>query len=286
MKWNFIFCFLLLSLSSWAYSEGMVWEVSDGKSSVYLGGTVHVLRESDYPLPSSFEQAYQAADTLVFETDIDAIETPPVQQRMLELMSYQNGKSLREVLQAETYKALQNQCAAMGIAVEKFHTFKPSMVIVTLLYFELRRLGIGEQGVDKSFHQRAKSDGKRLASLETIEEQLKFVANMGEGEEDQFVLHSLRDLNRTESMMKTLLQAWREVDVPTLQQLLNDDFKRDFPKLYQSLLVDRNNHWLPQIKAMYQQQGTEYVLVGAAHLLGDEGLISQLRRLGYRVERL
>lgn len=276
----------LLLIPAWVCADGMVWKVSDGKSHLFLAGTVHVLRKSDYPLPSAFEQAYQAADTLVFETDIDAIDTAAVQQRMIELMTYPNGRNLSDVLSPATYKALQQQCVAMGIPIENFQTFKPAMVVVTLLYVELRRLGIAEQGVDKIFHQRAKQDGKMLVSLEKIEQHLSFVANMGEGEEDQFILHSLRDLNRTGSMMDELLQAWKTVDIVTLQKLLNADFKDDFPKLYQSLLVDRNKHWLPQIKAMYQREGTEYVLVGAAHLLGEEGLLKQLQRLGYRVEKL
>lgn len=285
MKRTFFLCCLLF-VPILASADGMVWKVSDGKTSVYLGGTVHVLRKSDYPLPDAFEQAYKAADTLVFETDIDAIDSPVVQQRMMQMMSYENGRSLRDVLSADTYSALQQQCNAMAMPVENFHAFKPALVVVTLLYVELRRLGVGEQGVDKNFHQRARQDGKRLASLEDIDDHLGFVANMGAGEEDQFVLYSLRDMDRLPGMMEDLLRAWREVDIVALQKLLNDDFKQDFPKLYQSLLVNRNKHWLPQIEAMYQQQGTEYVLVGAAHLLGKEGLLAQLQQLGYSLEKL
>lgn len=277
---------LVLIFPSVALSDTMVWRVSDGKTAVYIGGTVHVLRKSDYPLPKAFEHAYQQADTVVFETDLDAIDTLPVQQLMLQRMTYPDGRKLRDVLRPETYQALQQHCAEIGLPIENFQAYKPAMIVVTLLFAELRRLGIGEHGVDKNFHIRAKQDGKALGSLEEIDQHLDFVANMGMGEEDQFIRYSLRDLDRIGDMMDSLLSAWRTGDLDTLQTLLNKDFKRDFPKLHQSLLVERNNHWIPQIKAMYQQQGTEYVLVGAAHLLGEEGLIRQLQRAGYQLDRL
>lgn len=267
-------------------ADSSVWRVSDGNSYIYLAGTIHLLRAQDYPLPSAYEAAYQAADRLVFETDIAAMSDLGLQQRMLEQLTYQDGRTLRTVLNNDTYLALEAYTQSIGMPLGMMQTFKPGLLTSTLSMIELQRLGFTPQGVDAYFHAKATVDAKPRGELESIDDQFAVLAAMGEGYESDFVMHSLADFEQLEDMIEPIILAWRSGDVDLLESRFLAPLLENTPALYQSLLVERNEAWLPQIEAMFTQDGTEYVLVGAAHLVGDHGLLTMLAARGYHIHQL
>jgi len=135
-------------------------------------------------------------------------------------------------------------------------------------------------------YRKARRDGKAVAELESVEEQLDHLAAMGKGRESAFVRYSLDDLERTDELMDELIAAWRRGDTQALGELFVTDMKRAFPDLYANLLVKRTRQWLPRVEEMFHEPGTELVLVGAAHLVGEEGLLALLERRGYRIRPL
>src|SRR5690606_13597979 len=147
-------------------------------------------------------------------------------------------------------------------------------------------LGFTPQGVDAYFFNRALGEGKPRGQLESIDDQIAMLASMGEGYESEFVLYSIRDFKELPAAMDRMLKAWREGDALALHAEFVAPMLEQAPDLYQSLLVQRNNNWVPQIEAMFEQDGTEFVLVGAAHLAGDAGVVQQLEARGYTVEQL
>ena len=161
----------------------------------------------------------------------------------------------------------------------------PGLLVSTLSVLEMQKLGFTPQGVDAFYNTRALNDSKELGQLESIDEQIGFLANMGEGNESEFVLVSLKDLEKTE-MLEEMITAWRSGDDKMLSKLFVEDMKEMSPALYENLLVKRNNNWLPIIEGMFEQEGTEFVLVGAAHLGGEDGLVELLAGKGYEVSRL
>jgi len=140
--------------------------------------------------------------------------------------------------------------------------------------------------VDNYFNIRAVGDAKTLGQLESIEQQIGFLAAMGEGNESEFILLSLRDLEETEAVMEEMIRAWREGDNDKLAEMFIADMKAEAPELYDSLLLQRNLNWIPQIESMLRDAETEFVLVGAAHLVGDQGLLDLLSRKGFQVKQL
>jgi uncharacterized protein YbaP (TraB family) len=104
---------------------------------------------------------------------------------------------------------------------------------------------------------------------------------MGEGREDDFIHYSLKDLNDLPNVLQALKNAWRNGDNAQMQKLALKPLKDGFPKIYTSLVVDRNNNWLPIIETMLKTKDVELVLVGSLHLVGDDGILSQLKRRGY-----
>ena len=273
-------------LSGVSLAETSVWRVSDGNNTVYLGGTVHLLRPSDYPLPEEYERAYQASSELYFETDISAMGDLSVQAQMLQQLTYSDGRNLKTVLSEDAFTALEDYTATIGMSLMMLEQFKPGLIISTLQVFEFQRIGFTPQGVDAFFNTRALGDAKDIGALETIEEQIGFLAAMGEGSESEFILLSLEDLENTNELMEEMITAWRNGDERALQKLFVDDMQQRAPELFDSLLRQRNLRWMPQIEALFEDPDTEFVLVGAAHLIGVEGLVQLLQSKGYEVSQL
>lgn len=268
------------------HADTSVWVAKNAGQTIYLGGTVHLLRQTDFPLPAAFQQAYQQADAIIFETDIGKMNDPALHQMMLGRMMYTDGRTLDRVLSPEAYAMLKAYCEKIGISVTMLHPFKPSMAILTLFSLELQRMGVAQNGVDLHFYQKAVTDGKAVRGLESIETQLAFLAAMGEGNEDNFVIHAIQDFKRTRELIEQIIAAWREGNVTTFEQLFLADMKRDYPVLYRKLLVERNQNWLPVIEAYFKTPEIEFVLVGAAHLVGEQGILKQLARRGYTIRQL
>ena len=273
-------------LSGVSVAETSVWRVSDGNNSVYLGGTVHLLRPSDYPLPEEYEQAYQGSSELYFETNISSMSDLSVQAQMLQQLTYSDGRTLKTVLSEDAYTTLEDYTATIGMPLMMLEQFKPGMIISTLQVLEFQRIGFTPQGVDAFFNTRALGDAKDIGALETIEEQIGFLAAMGEGNESEFILLSLEDLENTNASMEEMITAWRNGDESALQKLFVDDMQQRAPGLFDSLISQRNLRWMPQIEAMFEDPDTEFVLVGAAHLIGGEGLVQLLQSKGYEVSQL
>ncbi len=269
-----------------ALADSSVWSVTSGNNTVYLGGTMHLLRPSDYPLPEEYEQAYQASSEIYFETDISAMNDLSVQAQMLQQLTYSDGRTLESVLNEEACSALSEHVASIGMPMEMLQTFKPGLLVSTLQIFEFQRLGFTPQGVDTYFNTRAISDAKTLGQLETVQEQIGFLAAMGEGNESEFILLSLSDLDETEEVMEAMIQAWRSGDNAKLSEMFVIDMKAEAPELYDALLVQRNLNWLPLIDQMLTDEDTEFVLVGAAHLVGEDGLLNLLSARGYQIKQL
>ncbi len=286
MKRLILLVLIFLTASQTAFAETSIWKVQSDKSVLYLGGTVHLLRQSDYPLPVEYDKAYEKAALLVFEADIADLYKPETQQLLVGKGLYRDGTSLETVLSPEAYGALKKYCEGVGIPVLFLNKFKPSMVMLTLLGLELQKMGIGKSGVEEYYFRKANADKKPVKGLENIDEHIELVTSMGEGNESNFILHSIKDLKETERIINALIDGWREGDEKKLYELFIKEMKDEFPNLYKTLLVDRNRKWLPQIEDYLQTPETELVLVGAAHLIGPDGVITGLKNKGYKLEKL
>jgi uncharacterized protein YbaP (TraB family) len=190
------------------------------------------------------------------------------------------------VLSPEAYGQLKKYCESNDIPLAALVRLKPAMVMVTLAVMELQKLGASLEGVDFHYYTKGKKDGKRIAGFETAEEQIDMLISMGEGNEDAMVLNSLRDMKQTREMFEELILHWKKGDIEKLDQVMVSAIKKDYPKLYKTLIVERNNRWTPKIKAMLKTDEREFVLVGVAHLGGEDGVLDQLKRAGCQVTRL
>jgi len=275
----------LLALTFSASAKSPLWKVSKGDDHLFIGGTIHMLSKSDFPLPAEFEKIYKQSEQLVFETDMKKLQEPEMQMKMFQKLSYQDGTLLKDHLKPETYKALEDYTAKAGISMLMIYKFKPGMAATILSVIELQKLGVDSEGVDAFYSNKATEDKKVLGKLETVETQINFLASLGEKNPDEFIMYTLRDMKKLPEMFGDMKNAWKTGDTQKLTDIGITPMKSEFPDIYQNLILKRNNAWIPQIEMMMKTKEIEMILVGALHLAGDDSVLAQLKKLGYTIEQ-
>jgi uncharacterized protein len=283
---NFSLLVLCFNFGSSIQAKSSVWKATKGDSTVYIGGTVHILRAQDYPLPAEFDQAYKAADTLVFETDMQKMQDPKLAVSMVKALSYTDEKTLQSSISDETYQQLVTYTQSIGFPIDYLRKAKPGMVMSTLVVMEMQRSGFTSPGVDLHYTKMATTDKKERLHFETVEEQIAFLARLGEGHEEDFYQKLLLDLGNMQEQIKAILQYWRAGDAAALDKEMNQLMKTAYPQMYQDLLVNRNKNWLPKLESFFATPEVEFILVGAAHLVGEDSVITMLKNKGYEISQL
>ena len=274
---------LIFSLSIQATS---VWKVTNNQHSLYIGGTIHVLTPKDYPLAKEYDLAYDASDKVIFETDMEVISSPEFAQKMMSKMMYSDGTTINKVLQQDTYQALAIHLSSRQIPMQAFASHKPNLLAISLTLIELQAMGYTSEGVDMFFANKAKIQGKEQGWLESPDEQLAFIATMGDDDPNAMIEYTLKDIKKMPEMFAKLHSTWLAGDMQGMENVGITPFKADYPSIYQDLLVTRNNNWLPKIINMLNDQPTEFILVGALHLSGPDSVLAKLKAQGYKIEKL
>jgi uncharacterized protein YbaP (TraB family) len=274
---------LILSFTS--HAETSIWQVSTGQNTVYLGGTFHMLKPDDYPLPQGFLDVYEKVEWLVFETDITQLDTEKFQQKFIKAMTLSNGQILADQLSPQAYAGLIRYAAKNNMDTGRLQHFRPQMIGLIISLKELKKFGLTAEGVDNFMGTKALSDEKKITELESIDEQINYIASMGKGNESALILQTLDDIKDFSNDLTIMKDAWRSGNRQSLFEKGIQPMMENYPKIYQSLLVDRNNNWLPKIERLIEQPKEKFILVGALHLIGKDGLLQQLKKRGYQVQR-
>lgn len=283
--------FLLLLCGSTLQAQGAagkscLFRVTAPGSTVYLLGAIHFMRDSSYPLKDTIEWAFTASSNVVFEVDMATMDSPDTQAMMLSQSVFTDGNTLEKSLSPATYRNLAEKTEQFGLNVKMLDSFKPWSVAMTLMGLKLNQLGFDPaKGIDRYFYAKAQTVGKRTLGLETLNYQIGIFSGLSLREQDWLVEQTLNDFDTMESEMGEMLRSWTNGDVGNLERMLLKSFV-DYPSLYQKFLVRRNRNWLSQIEIFLGQRKTWFVVVGAGHLLGQDGLVNLLRAQGYTVEQL
>lgn len=274
-------------LFSHLFAQSSVWKVSDDSNhTIYIAGTIHVLRSGDFPLPEEFDEAYRQSDYVVFETDLALTRSQTLQRILAQKMMLPAGQNLSAMLSPKTYVKLKDYVEKQGYKIEMFDRLQPWAVMLTLTQLKLAQIGIDQNGVDSYYSEHALRDRLPQRYLESIEEQTAIITTIGEGEEDAVILQTLSDMQEFPSMMNWMVKEWREGKTQRLERELVDEMKNGSPKMYRIVLKQRNEAWMPKLVSMLHEEKRGFVLVGAMHLLGRDGLLEQFRIQGYSVEYL
>jgi uncharacterized protein len=266
--------------------KDFLWSVKSDKGTVYLLGSLHLLKADSYPLDKNIEAAYKACQRVVFEADIDGANDPGFQARMLGLGLYPEGQTLAQNISKETYALLEKRLTEVGLTIDQVSRFKPWMCALTVAALKLKRLGFDpEYGIDKYFFTRAKKDGKERLFLETLDYQIALFADLGSVEAEALLRQTLKDLEVVETMFADIVSAWERGDAPRFESDMTISFK-DYPQIYDRIIAQRSKAWSGIIEQLLAKGGTSLVVVGAAHLVGPDGLVQLLKKKGYAIEQV
>jgi hypothetical protein len=259
--------------------------VRGAHNTVYLLGSIHVLRPGDVGLPSAAQSAYDDAERLVMEIDLDdpAVANPlAIATQMQRSARLPDGQSLRAVLGAD-YPSIAERAAAAGLDLATLDGFAPWFVGTLLLQLEIAKRGLdAEHGIEQQLADRAARDHKPITGLETPAQQFAVLASLSLADQKRFLLMSIEDADTADAQLDGLLTAWRTGDTTALAELLSEEFDA-FPELYRPLTEDRNRAWVEQLTPLLDDREDYLVVVGALHLVGRNSVVDLLRQRGYTV---
>jgi hypothetical protein len=262
------------------------WKASGKGGVIYLIGSIHVMTPDFYPLNPALEAAFKDADLLVEEVDMAEMLDPAAQMKILSRGMLPGDQSLDKLLSPATLALVRKATGDLGAAGGPLMRFKPWMLAVALQGMELQKAGFDpELGLDKHFYDAAIEAGKSVQGLETADYQISVFDGMTMEQQDRMLAQTLRELATELASVGKLADAWKAGDAATVERIVQAELKAE-PLIYQRLLVDRNKNWLPKIEALFGRSGRALVVVGAAHLVGPDGVVAMLRAKGYTVEQL
>lgn len=269
-----------------ADARDFLWKVTGKSGAVYLAGSVHLLTQDFYPLSAALDRAFAASNLLVEEADLGELLSPASQMQMLARSMLPPGTTLQSAISPATFDLVSKRAKELGLPLEPLQRFKPWSLALMLESIEWQKAGFnGELGLDRHFYDQAKAAGKRVQGLETAEFQISQFDGMAMDQQERLLTDTLKDVDTEMSNLTTLVQAWKAGDAPTVERLVLKDVKQD-PQMYQRLLVDRNRTWMPKIEVLLARPTPAFIVVGAAHLVGPDGLLALLTAKGYRVEQM
>lgn len=267
----------------------LLWKVSDQDNSVYLLGSFHLLRPDDYPLSADVQSAFEDAESLMFEVPPGDMDSPTVSRMMMQAALRRDGTTLESDVDAATWTQLQAWTSKNGVPLANLASFKPWFASLTISITEMMAQGLDPKlGLDAHFMQQAQAVGKPTAGLEQIADQVLLLSGMDAVEQRQLLKEALEEAAKGSAQTEKMHRAWRSGDARFLLEEMATKLKREFPRLYQRINVDRNDAWLPKIQQRLDASGTDdtLIIVGALHLLGNDGVVEKLRTRGYQVERI
>jgi uncharacterized protein YbaP (TraB family) len=269
-----------------AQEKSFLWQLRSGKGNIYILGSIHFLKRENYPLNPTIEKAFDSTKKLVLEIDLKSADSGTVQRLTLEKGLHRDGKTLQENISAETYSLAAKRAQELGIDIGALSPLKPWVVALTMTSLQLQRLGFDpNSGVDRYLAERATKVGKPMAGLETAAFQIGLMDQLSASDQESMLRHSLKEMDLLDKGLDQIVRSWAAGDVPALEALLVNAM-REYPAVHQKIIVDRNRRWLPEIERMIEQGESTLVVVGAAHLVGKEGVIELLKARGYTLEQM
>jgi len=264
----------------------MIWIIKGDANIVYLLGSIHVLRESDHPLPEVLEMIYDEAEQLVMEIDMDDLDLVSTMQFLTSHGVLKGDQTLRDVMGPEMYAAAEAAAAAIDIPIEMLAKTEPWLAAITVEEMVMNRAGFNAaHGIEMYLTNKAVADGKAITGLETIEEQLGFLDGLSIDTQNRWLLQSMSEAERTEKVIVELIAAWRRGDTAFLEETLLSEFD-EYPELHDLILINRNKKWVGPIMALLNEDDDYLIVVGAAHLVGEESLPDLLSKQGVRIRQL
>jgi uncharacterized protein YbaP (TraB family) len=272
-----------VALSAAARADGplhALWELHGKHNTVYILGSIHVLRPSDYPLAPAVLRAYGNASSIFMEVNLADIDSQQMQTQLLTSARLPEGKTLPAIMGDARYKRAQALAQGVGIDLGIFDAFAPWFAAEAISQLQLQQLGFEpKSGVEMFFLERARVDGKSVAGLETVQDQIALFDALTMEQQADYLISSLEEAHDLPKEVDAMVHAWASGDTQWFADQLKSEIGRD-AVLYESVLVARNRKWVPKIEALLNDDKNYLVIVGTGHLVGQGNVIALLKKDG------
>ena len=270
----------------WAQEKSFLWKASGDKNTVFILGSIHLLKPDSATLKPIVDEVFSKSKRLVLEIDLVKEGPKKFQQLLMQKGIDAEGKQLQQQLSPETYQMTAARAASLGVDLKLLEPFKPWVVALTMVVMELQKLGYDPNlGIDHQLARRAQQADKPVAGLETAEFQIDIFSRLTIPEQEMFLRQSLLEMDQLEKSIDDLLAVWNSGDIARGEQLFLESM-RAYPELKAKIIDERNRNWIGQIEQFLKQDEDILVVVGAAHLVGKEGVIEILKASGYNLEQM
>lgn len=284
-----LFCIAIIVVTGLSASaqensgKQFLWKVQKDSATVYLVGSIHMLDESVYPLPWQYIEAFNSSERLILEMNLDSLDLGMVTGLLLKRGVYTDDRTLKTVLPDDTWQLAKAKVEAFGFDITMMNKFRPWFVMLTISALEMQKRGFkAEHGLDMHFYNMAKEKGLPISGLESLADQVMMFDDVPDSVQVKVLQHSLVEDDTQKDQLEDIVDAWRNGDTERIEEIVMGDLKAS-PEAYDAVLVKRNHNWYPKIRRILTKKGTTFVVVGAGHLIGAEGLLELLRRDGYQV---
>ena len=258
-----------------------LWQVTGAKTTHFLLGSVHLLPKAADRLPIGIRQAYESADVLVFESDIEALSNRSNSATMLDSAKAPQG--LGSEIDADTLARVRARIVELKMPPSLCESYHPWFCALSLELFAYQRAGFrGEFGLDRQLHDAARRAKRPIAWFEEPKAHMNLFTAMPVALSRQFLAAALSERNPGRDEPVEMYRAWRNNDTRRMAEAVAE-LKHDYPDVHAHLLVSRNRAWLPELQRRLALPQRQLFVVGAAHLIGPDGLIASLEANGYKV---
>ena len=263
-----------------------MWQIDGLHNRIYLLGSIHLLREEDHPLPSAIYDAYNDAETLIMELDMDDVDPIATQAMTVELGLIKDDRTLADLLGPDVYAEAEKLALATEIPLNLLSRAEPWYAAMNVELMLLMRMGFNPSlGIETHLMEMAQNDHKEILGFETMREQLEFLDGLSAEAQREMFMQALSEGNTMLELMDSMIEAWRNGDTKFLEDNLLSDMQ-DYPELNKTIVVDRNANWTRQIEDLMDDDIDYLIIVGTLHLVGEGGVPGLLARRGYTVTQL
>jgi len=262
----------------------LFYVISYKDSHIFLVGSIHAGKASFYPLADSIENAYKQSDYIVVEVDLNDPSVLMKAQLLFSNALYPKGETLVTQLNSQTYEKWVQYASKNHISLKMYERFRPWAIVMQLSEWEIKKSGYSEQwGIDRYFLNKASRDGKKIVSLESIEEQFGLLSDPKF--EEQLLAYSIDEVNNEQFSLDEMFKSWDTGDENRFTTILEEQSKTDpdYVQIVDRIIVQRNIKMAQKIEKLLIQGSKAMVIIGSAHLVGEKGVVNLLRKKGYQV---
>ncbi|MBN1196478.1 MAG: TraB/GumN family protein [Candidatus Aminicenantes bacterium] len=279
---------IMAGITSFMEARHFLWSVTGTEGSGYIMGSIHLLKKEYFPLPDAIRNAFAECGALAVEADISADKVAEAALIQMQKGMYDEDDSLKNHVSTETWQLAERKLSELGMDIKGFARFKPWMLALTIVSMEMMRMGFDPRwGVDRYFLETAPDD-MEILELEGLESQMELFNGFSDAMSERFLFFNIQESENARKQVEDMVSAWFTGDIDAMESLLTRSIQEhpELTGLYEVIVYQRNQSMTERILELFSPQRKLFVVVGAAHLVGEKGIIARLRGQGYRVRQL